>query len=322
MTSLSGIIKSLEIIYPRSLSEDWDIQDPLQVGDTEANITKILVALDVRDEVIDEAIQIGADLILTHHPFIFKPIKSITSTDPLARRIMKMIRHNIACVCYHTSADSAIGGLNDFLAFQLGLDDLRPILPSDSTNDELSTIAFGNIKLPSTQLELPLSKGMFFSVDDSTSRCLIYGESDLKNQLEPLYSLRAGLGRRGEFKEEKSVNEVVTMLRTTFEMFLGSKHVQPIRVAGSLEKKVKKIGICSGSGSSLLPKVTDCDLFITGDVGFHHVQAAVDSDVVIVDATHWNTEGIYEEVFAERIKSLVNVEVVRSEFKGDLFINC
>lgn len=100
------LIEILNGLAPVSLACDWD-NPGLMAGSFDKDIRKILIALDATDEVIEQAITIGADFILTHHPLIFKPVKNINDGDFIGRRLIKMIQHDICCYAMHTNFDSA-----------------------------------------------------------------------------------------------------------------------------------------------------------------------------------------------------------------------
>ena len=109
------IINFMESFAPSFLAESWD-NPGLLVGSKSADIKKILVALDAEEPVIDEAVKIGADLIVTHHPFIFKGIKKIDFDEPMGRKVFKLIKNNIGVFSAHTNLDIAFGGTNDVIA--------------------------------------------------------------------------------------------------------------------------------------------------------------------------------------------------------------
>lgn len=111
---LSKIINYLEEKFPLNLSEEWD-NVGLLVGRRDSKIKRILLSLDVTDKVIDEAIKVGANLIITHHPIIFKSLKVINGDTTLGKKILKLIENKIAVYSMHTNLDSAKSGLNDFL---------------------------------------------------------------------------------------------------------------------------------------------------------------------------------------------------------------
>ena len=100
-----------------------DGRDPvgLHIGQLNRPVEKVLVTLDVNEEVIDEAIRKGANLIIAHHPPIFRPLKSILTDTPQGRMIEKCIKNDIAVYAAHTNLDVAPGGVNDMLAKKLGL---------------------------------------------------------------------------------------------------------------------------------------------------------------------------------------------------------
>lgn len=101
----------------------------LIVGRPENKVTKILCCLDVTDKVLDEAIRTGAQLIISHHPMIWAPIKSIRGDDVLGRKLLKAIENKIAIYAAHTNLDFVRDGINDFAAAQLGLRNVKPLEP-------------------------------------------------------------------------------------------------------------------------------------------------------------------------------------------------
>ena len=116
---------------PPELAEKWD-NVGLLVGDRDNECKKILFALDAIDEVIDEAIEQRADMIITHHPIIFKGINGVNTNTALGRRIIKLIKNDIAVYCAHTSLDIAQGGTNDILAQTLGLKNIEGLIPEEN----------------------------------------------------------------------------------------------------------------------------------------------------------------------------------------------
>lgn len=92
----------------------------LLVGFCENEVTKVLTALDISDEVIEEAIEFGAQLIVSHHPLIFDAIKRVTDDDTKGKKIIRLITNGISAICLHTNLDTADGGVNDALMRALG----------------------------------------------------------------------------------------------------------------------------------------------------------------------------------------------------------
>lgn len=118
------IINRLEEKFPKNLAEDWD-NVGLLVGDNKQDIRKIQVSIDATEKVIDHAIVNGVDMIITHHPFIFKGIKNINFSTSMGRKIRKLIKNDINIYSMHTNLDSANGGLNDYILNLLGIDDSK-----------------------------------------------------------------------------------------------------------------------------------------------------------------------------------------------------
>ena len=124
MVQVKDIMAVMEQIAPQSLAEDWD-KPGLAVGDPSHEVKKILVALDVTKEVIEEAISIQADMIVTHHPMLlFQKIEQITANTSLGSKLYALIQNNIAAFAAHTNLDIAKGGTNDVLAEKIGLQDI------------------------------------------------------------------------------------------------------------------------------------------------------------------------------------------------------
>lgn len=132
MATVNDILTYLERIAPRYMQYEWD-NTGLLCGRLSKEVKKILVALDPFEEVCREAVEVGADLILTHHPLIFNAPKAINDESDMGRAIMLLIRHDIAAVNAHTNLDCAPGGVNDTLAAVLGLKDIEIIDPKGET---------------------------------------------------------------------------------------------------------------------------------------------------------------------------------------------
>ncbi len=130
MTATAGdIMELMEAIAPRHLAEEWD-NPGLQIGGPDWPVKKILTALDPLPTVVEAACRQGVDMLITHHPLIFKPLRSIDTATPIGKILLQAIEHRMAIFSAHTNYDSATEGLNDLLARRIGLEDLRPLVPS------------------------------------------------------------------------------------------------------------------------------------------------------------------------------------------------
>lgn len=134
MTTVADILRYLETIAPPYMKESWD-NVGLLCGSRNTPVTKILVALDPFEHVCQEAAEWGAELIVTHHPIIFQPMKSVTDDTSIGRSIMELCRHGISAINAHTNLDCAPGGVNDVLAKTLGLEKIQVISPAGTNED-------------------------------------------------------------------------------------------------------------------------------------------------------------------------------------------
>ncbi len=125
---IKEIVSALEQFAPLPLQESYD-NAGLQLGLTDAEATGALLCLDVTEAVIDEAIALGYNLVVSHHPLLFRGVKSITGRDYVGRCLMKAIKNDIVLYAAHTNLDNAPGGVNFTIAAKLGLTDVRFLSP-------------------------------------------------------------------------------------------------------------------------------------------------------------------------------------------------
>lgn len=121
---VKDIMQALEKLAPQQLKEDWD-NVGLQLGDPNAEVRRVLLALTPSLAVTEEAVRRQADLIVSHHPFIFKGVKSLRTDSAIGRMSQLCLKHDIAIYSAHTNLDIARGGVNDVLAERLGLVDVE-----------------------------------------------------------------------------------------------------------------------------------------------------------------------------------------------------
>ncbi|MBR7928104.1 Nif3-like dinuclear metal center hexameric protein [Aerococcaceae bacterium zg-ZUI334] len=134
------LIDYLNDLYPPHLAEDWD-QVGLHFGNPQAPVKRILTTLDVRDAVVDEAIEQGIDTIVVHHPILFHGIKRFDLSDAQTQVYAKLIKHDIKVFAMHTNHDIQWNGMNDWLCEELGLENIRPLeRPEDLDNPGLGRI--------------------------------------------------------------------------------------------------------------------------------------------------------------------------------------
>ncbi len=135
MATVADILTFVEYLAPPSMKCDWD-NAGLLCGRKEKEVKKILVALDPFRNVIEEAVQIGADCIITHHPLIFRsPLMAVNEDTEAGRCVLTLIEHGIAAINAHTNLDLAPGGINDVLAQTLGLCDITVVNPEGADSE-------------------------------------------------------------------------------------------------------------------------------------------------------------------------------------------
>jgi dinuclear metal center YbgI/SA1388 family protein len=130
---LKEIISFLNSAIPTAYQEDYD-NSGLQCGDPESVITGILIALDPTPEVVNEAFEKGCNLVITHHPLFFKPVRQISTSTASGKTALLALKNGTAVYSAHTSLDSATGGVSMKLAAELGLKGAKPLSP---LNDRL-----------------------------------------------------------------------------------------------------------------------------------------------------------------------------------------
>ena len=134
MTKVNDIYAYLDNVAPFSIQMEFDNAGFL-VGRGERAVTKALIALDITEEVVAEAAELGAELIIAHHPVIFHPARSITDGDPTGRILLALAEQKIAAICVHTNLDAVAGGVNDALAQRLGLIQVEQLHPDGVDTD-------------------------------------------------------------------------------------------------------------------------------------------------------------------------------------------
>ena len=236
MATLREIYNFIDSIAPFNTAEEWD-NAGLLVGDENKTINKIMFALDCTEDVINQAIFCGADLIVTHHPIIFKPLSEVTA-DSL---VYKLVKNDLSIICAHTNYDMAIEGVNDILCDTVELENI--------------------VKIENTCLNV------------------------------------------GELTAEMSSNE--------FAQHIKSKLNGVVRY-NSIEKTIKKIAVCSGSGSDYLQlaKELNCDALLTGDGSHHSFLDADEMGILLVCAGHFETENIAIKPLSDKIKNHFDIECV------------
>lgn len=136
---IAEVTAAIEAVAPRGYQEDWD-NSGLQVGNGGVECTGVMICVDVTPAVVEEAVQAGCNLIVSHHPLIFKPLKSLTGKNPVEVAVMNAIAAGVSVYSAHTSIDNAPGGVSYTMAERLGIRVMRTLAPRDNVMRRISVM--------------------------------------------------------------------------------------------------------------------------------------------------------------------------------------
>lgn len=165
MPTIGDVAKVLEQFAPPALAEDWD-NVGLLVGDPEWPARRVVTCLTVTPSSVAEAVSGEADLIVSHHPLPFQPLKSLTPATTAGRLLLELISAKIGVYSPHTAFDSAPAGINQHLAIGLGLQEIQPLIPAVGTVEaDIGAGRFGAVGGESTLLEVVGRVKNFLGID-------------------------------------------------------------------------------------------------------------------------------------------------------------
>ena len=161
---IKEVLSALEQFAPLPLQESWD-NAGLQVGLTEAEVSGALLCLDVTEKVVDEAVRKGCNLIVSHHPLLFRGLKTISDLTDVQRTVRKAIRQDVCVVSMHTNMDNAQGGVNFKIAEKLGLTDVTFLNPKRVGDLECGSGVVGTLENPMAADDFVLKVKRAFGVE-------------------------------------------------------------------------------------------------------------------------------------------------------------
>ncbi len=164
MTTVQRVGEFLDSFAPGRLAEDWD-NVGLLVGDSSHEVTRIMTCLTVTPASADEAVRENVDLIVSHHPLPFRPLKRITTDSVPGRLLWQLIRAGVSIYSPHTRFDSAATGINQRLAEGIGLLNIQPLVPSEDDPDGLGAGRYGSVDGERTHADVANSLKEFLSID-------------------------------------------------------------------------------------------------------------------------------------------------------------
>ncbi len=316
---------------PPKIKLDYD-NVGLLVGDQEQDVSRILVCLDVTEQVVDEAIEKQCELIVSHHPLIFKQISRINPTNEQGRILYKLIRNNIALFTAHTNLDAALDGVSFILANNLGLDELQFLERNYSVSRKITlTTAFEDSEAVLKLLNYySAEEAHFFSVDGRKEglKCFeaiidAHNVMPLKNTLE-----REGLLKKGSFQELEMASpsnnfglgvmghypEDGIAQNEFLHLVCRALDVSAIKYSGEV-KRIRKVAVCGGAGVFLKKSAiaAGADAYITSDIKYHEYFTEKEN-FLLVDVGHYESEfPVVEAIRKELTEGFEDLEVIATQ---------
>lgn len=235
------ILNCITEVAPLQWQESYD-NAGLQVGDLNAEAHQALICLDITEDVVNEAIAKNCDVVISHHPLIFKGLKHLSPQTYIERAVMKAVKHDIALISMHTNLDNSYLGVSHVLSEKLGLQNKQFLQPS---------------------------------------------------ALEPEF---CGAGMVGEFATPMGETEFLNLVAETIQS-------PCLRHSALTGRKVRKVALCGGSGSSLMTTALRCeaDAYLTADIKYHDFFVP-EGNILLVDGGHFETEQFTKELIYELIR--------------------
>jgi len=259
MMDFNEVLDAMEEIASLELAAEWD-NCGVQIDTGKDRIEKVFVALEITKDIVSEAKTNGVDLIITHHPLIFKPIYKVDRNSLTGNYIVELFNAGISVCSAHTNFDEVSGGNNDYIATMLKLE----------------------------------------NIERHSGDSLIY---------------------TGELPEPMYFNEVCDFVKIALKL-----EIKFMNATGNPQAAIKKVGICAGSGSSMIDGAiaAGCDLYITGDVKYHDARYAAEKGICLLDAWHYGMERFFPENYSEKLAAITEgkVEIITSSINLDPFYNC
>ncbi|MBS1949956.1 MAG: Nif3-like dinuclear metal center hexameric protein [Cytophagales bacterium] len=343
-TTIKEVISHLENLAPLTYQEEYD-NSGLLVGDASQMVTGVLVTLDCTEPIIDEAIQNHCNLIVAHHPIVFRGLKKLTGKNYVERTVIQAIKNDIVIYAIHTNLDNITTGVNHKIAERLNLKNCKILSPKKETLSKLVTFIpkenagdvlnalhqagaghIGNYKYCSFRVE---GEGVFMPTGTASP---FIGQL---NQLEKVNEIRAevifpkhlspqviaallkthpyeevayylsdlenenqavGSGLIGELEKEMKPITFLTQLKERMNTSC-IRHTKPIKPT------IKKIAVCGGAGSFLLPAAIaqQADVLVSADFKYHEF-FDTDQKLMIADIGHYESEQFTKDLLVDVLK--------------------
>lgn len=349
---ISNVINAIENYAPLKLQDDYD-NSGLQVGNVNQILTGILLCIDVTEKVVEEAIDLNCNLIVAHHPLLFRPLKKLTHETYIERCVIEACRNDIVLYASHTNLDNAAGGVSFKIAEKLELENVRvlktqndlllklvtfvPTTYASLVRNALFNAGAGHIGNYDSCTYNVSGEGTFRAGEGTNPFCGKVGELHTEPEIrietvlpfynkesvlqallashpyeEPVYDFyplknawnSVGTGVVGELREEEEEESFLFRIKDLF-------NVKSLMHSSYLEKKIKEVAICGGSGSFLIPEAVryGADVFITGEAKYNDYYD-VQGKILLAVIGHYESEICTKELFYDIItKKIPNFDI-------------
>lgn len=341
MTKVEDIIQKIEQFAPPHLAEDWD-PIGLSIGTRQQKVNKMLVALDLDADTLEEAKAKEVDFIFTHHPAIFSSLKTLNEEDPRRKEYIELIRANISLYSAHTNIDAAENGMNDWLAEAIGLK--RPYdaitFSHQDTYKKLTYYAKtqGSTKqkdLIKKELENSPSIHYYHLNQEEMKIEMVLAEQEVPAFIQKLYRLEAepnyhlttidkkapsyGIGRVGELAEALTMEDLIEKVKSAYSV----EHLRSSNM--KVAEPIKKVAVLGGAGANYYQRALaqGAEVYITGDISYHSAQDMMRDGLAFIDPGHF-----IEHIFVEQMTARLNewnesenwgIEIIPASQQEDVF---
>ncbi|NJM26615.1 MAG: Nif3-like dinuclear metal center hexameric protein [Bacteroidia bacterium] len=339
--TVGDITSCLSQFAPPVFQEGYD-NAGLITGSPTDTVSGVLVSLDCTEDVVREAISGGCNMVVAHHPIIFKGLRRLTGGNYVERTIILAIRHNIAIYAIHTNLDNVLAGVNRRICDKIGLSNLKILAPRTDTLLKLVTFVpsahkgavldalhqagagqIGNYKNCSFSVT---GTGTFMPNEAADPHVGVANQQEwvdeerlevilpLDRQQAVLKALKGahpyeevafylstlvnenqevGSGMIGELKTPAEPIDFIMSLKQRMELTM-------VRHTALLKRPIKKVAVCGGAGSFLLPRAIQAgaDVFVSADFKYHEFFDA-DDKIIVADIGHYESEAFTKDLIVE-----------------------
>lgn len=321
-----AVVRAMQKLYPKALADNsWDntgllLEAPFVASRRRSNT--VLLTIDLTRAVADEAIALDSSIIIAYHPIIFRGLKSLTFANSQQQTLLRLASHGISVYSPHTAVDAAPGGLGDWLA---DIVTATRTIKNDSESEQTSKPA---AKTPSNRdddddpfIEKPPARPVFTLAHHPSQTTVRLSKpsspptNSIPHTRRPIVPQSpeleshpgAGMGRIVTFSSPQPLPTLLDRIGRGLNNPKGFPIAIP-QDATIAELNISSVGICAGSGGSLLGNL-DVDLLFTGEMSHHEALAAIEKGQVVINLFHSNSErGFLSEVLREQLEEVVTDE--------------